>query len=216
VSVENGAGGRPPESADFAAARVGGSRRRIPIAALAWAAILGGVVAVGLSGHLGGSGGAGDPAAAGAAAATGAVPTTARPAASFIRLVEGTKSPRFDPDFPSPSPRDVEETSEPGPIALDATRQASAVFVHGDVFADQVTWVFVSLQSLDGQVGGWASVSIPGAAGEARDNRPALRFDVELAIPTTMATGVLMVQANAYNAGGVLIASTRVRLAADM
>jgi len=215
VSVGNGAGGRPPESADFAAARVAGSRRRIPIAALAWVVILGGVVAIGLSGRLGRPGGPG-AAAHDAGAATVDVAITTRPAPSFIRIVEGTKSPRFDPDFPSPSPRDVEETSEPGPIALDATRQASAVFVHGDVFADQVTWVFVSLQSLDGQVGGWASVSIPGAAGEARDNRPALRFDVELAIPTTMATGVLMVQANAYNAGGVLIASTRVRLAADM
>lgn len=215
MSVGNGAGGRPPESAGFAAARVAGSRGRIPIAALAWVVILGGVVAIGLSGRIAGPGGPG-AAADRSGASIVDVATTAQPAASFIRLVEGTKSPRFDPDFPSPSPRDVEETSEPGPIALDATRQASAVFVHGDVFADQVTWVFVSLQSLDGQVGGWASVSIPGAAGEARDNRPALRFDVELAIPTTMATGVLMVQANAYNAGGVLIASTRVRLAADM
>ena len=213
MSVGNGAGGRPPESADFAAARVGGSRRRIPIAALAWAVILGGVVAVGLSGRLGEPGGRTPN---GAGGSTVAVATTAQPVPSFIRIVEGTRSPRFDPDFPSPLPGDVEETSEPGPIALDATRQASAVFVHGDVFADQVTWVFVSLQSLDGQVGGWASVSIPGAAGEARDNRPALRLDVELAIPTTMATGVLMIQANAYNAGGVLIGSTRVRLAAEM
>ena len=55
----------------------------------------------------------------------------------------------------------------------------------------------------------------PGAAGAVR-GRPALRFDVELAVPTAMAAGVLLVQANAYNAKGGLIAATRLRLAAEM
>ena len=123
--------------------------------------------------------------------------------------------PRFDPDFPT-FPPSVVETSAPGPINLQATRHPSTIFVHADVFAQQVTWVFVSLLSLDGQVGGWASVSIPGAAGDGRDHGPALRFDVELAVPTGMATGVLVVQANAYNAAGTLIASTRVRLTPNM
>jgi len=214
VSREEGSAGRPPESADFAAARVGGSRRRPPIAVLAWVLILGGMVAVGLGGRSGsGGGGAAGGQTTGVA---GVVPTLAPPAPSFLRLVEGTKSPRFDPDFPTLPPRNPTETGPPGPIELQATRHPSTVFVHGDVFAEQVTWVFVSLQTLDGQVGGWASVSIPGAAGEAKDNRPALRFDVELAVPTAMATGVLTVQANAYNSGGNLIASTRVRLAPEM
>ena len=206
MSRDDGAGGRGPEQADFAAARVGGSRRRSPVAVLAWIVVLGGVVAVGLSGRSGG--GAGAPGAADTAAATGI-------ASSSFHLVEGSRSPRFDPDFPTAPPRNVSETSPPGPINLEATRQASTVFVHGDVFAQQVTWVYVSLQTLDGQVGGWASVSIPGAVGEGRDHRPALRFDVELSVPTGMVTGVLLVQANAYNGNGRLIASTRLRLAAD-
>lgn len=213
MSPDDSSNGRAPESADFAAARVAGSRRRPPIAVLAWVVVLGGAVAFGLSGR---SGGEGAPGAAGpAAASTLASEPTGRTASSSFRVVEGPRSPRFDPDFPTLPPRDATETSPPGPIFLAATRQPSAVFVHGDVDAQQVTWVFVSLQTLDGQVGGWASVSIPGAAGGGK-GRPALRFDVELAVPTAMATGVLTVQANAYNANGGLIASTRLRLAAEM
>ena len=214
MKPDDGSSGRAPEGADFEAARVAGSRRRPPIAVLAWVVILGGVIAIGLSGR---SGSAAGGTATGQAAATtlDVAPTGPRGLSSF-RVVEGPRSPRFDPDFPTLPPRTTTETSAPGPIGLQATRHPSTVFVHGDVFAGQVTWVFVSLQTLDGQVGGWASVSIPGAAGEGQDDRPALRFDVELAIPTAMATGVLLVQANAYNAEGALIASTRVRLAAEM
>jgi len=210
VSGAGGSNQRPPEHADFAAARVGGARRRPPLAILGWVVVLGSVVAVGLSGRIGAAGATGTPGATAVPAAT----PSGRPAPSF-RLVEGTHSPRFDPDFPTLPPGNPTETSEPGPLVLEATRNPSSVFVHGDVFADQVTWVFVSLQTLDGQVGGWASVSIPGAAGEGK-GLPALRFDVELAVPTGMATGVLMVQAHAYDAHGGLVASTRVRLAAAM
>jgi hypothetical protein len=214
VSPGDGSNRRAPESADFAA-RVGGARRRPPIAILAWVVVLGGFVAVGLSGRFGGAGAAAPGAVGTAAASTLEAESTGRIASSSFRIVEGSRSPRFDPDFPTPPPVDTTETSPPGPLSLEATRHPSAVFVHGEVFADKVTWVFVSLQTLDGQVGGWASVSIPGAAGEA-SGRPALRFDVELAIPTGMATGVLMVQANAYDATGGIIASTGVRLAAEM
>ncbi len=165
-------------------------------------------MALGLSGRSAGSGGS-------AAVATGAsqvAPGTSsgEPAAtprrdfSSFRIVVGS----FPPD--------VTATSEPGPVSIQASRHPSTVFVHGDVFAPQVTWVYVSLQSLDGQIGGWASVSIPGAAGNGRDHGPALRFDVELAIPTQLAAGVLLVQANAYDAAGGLVGSTRVRLAAEM
>jgi hypothetical protein len=213
VKVDDKSDARAPEHADFAAARVGGSRRRTPLTALGWLVVLGGVVAVGLSGRTGDAGADGGgvttPPAAGHAAAT-------RLPSSSIRIVEGTRSPRFDPDFPTLPPRSVEATSEPGPINLDATRQSSSVFVHGDVFAENVTWVYVSLQTPDGRVAGWASVSIPGAAGDGRDQRPALRFDVELAIPTAMASGALSVQANAYDVSGTVIASTRVRLDPQM
>ena len=80
----------------------------------------------------------------------------------------------------------------------------------------QVTQVIVSLQSPDGQVVDSGSVTIPAAVGDGRDHRPPLAFDVELAVPTILATVVLVVQAQAFNAEDGLIASTRVRLEAEM
>ena len=214
MSVGAGPGDGTPEMAGFATARVGGPGRRLPVAALGWVVVLVGVVAIGLSGRAGDTG-AGPGGAAGATMSVAIQPASRGPTTS-VGVVQGSRSPGFNPASPFPRPRNAEATSLPGPINLDATRQPSAVFVHGDVFAQQVTWVSVSLQTLDGQVGGWASVSIPGAAGDGRDHRPALGFDVELAVPTTMAAGVLVVQANAHNAEGGLIASTRVRLEPEM
>lgn len=211
MSQLDGSNGRQPESADFAASRVRGSKRP-PILVVGWVVVLGGVMALGLSARSGESGGG--PAVAGAAS-----PATStlelQPNSSFFRIIDRSIPPRFDPDFPS-FPTNVVATSAPGPINLQASRHPSTIFIHGDVFAQQVTWVFVSLQSLDGQVGGWASVSIPGGASDGRDHRPALRFDVELAVPTGMATEALVVQALAYNAAGVLVATTRVRLTPDL
>src|SRR5207247_10276387 len=70
------------------------------------------------------------------------------------------------------------QTSGPGPIQLLAQRHADTVFVHGDVFAPNITWVFFSLQAADGRVAGWASVSVPGSTGAAAaTGEPALRFD---------------------------------------
>ena len=211
MSQLDGSNGRPLERADFAASRVRGSRRP-PILVLGWVVVLGGVMALGLSAR---SGGSGSEAVVANAASPAASTFDFQPNPSFFRIIDKTIPPRFEPDFPS-FPTNIVATSEPGPINLQASRHPSTIFVHGDVFAQQVTWVFVSLQSLDGEVAGWASVSIPGAAGDSRDHRPALRFDVELAIPTGLATGVLVVQANAYNAAGGLIAATRVRLTPEM
>jgi len=208
VSLEPPERSGPPESADFSTARIHGRRRRPPIVVIGWIAILGGFVALGLSGRSAGAGGSGTDAtgASAAAVAMASAPPTAtrRPEFSSFRIAVES----FPPD--------VTATSEPGPVSIQATRHPSTVFVHGDVVAQQVTWVYVSVQSLDGQIGGWASVSIPGGASGGGDHQPALRFDVELAIPTEMAAGVLLVQAHAYNAAGGLVGSTRVRLAAEM
>jgi hypothetical protein len=204
VSLQDG--GRAPEHADFAASQVDGRRRRPSMALLGWVAVLVGVVGLGLSGRSGDT-------AAGPLAATDSSTAVPRPSAESTVAPPPTRSvvpPRFEPDgFPI-------ATGAPGPIQIQATREPSTVYVHGDVFAQQVTSVFVGLQSLDGQVGGWASVVIPGAAGDGRDHRPALRFDVELAVPTGLATGVLVVRANAYNADGRLVGSTNVRLEPQM
>jgi hypothetical protein len=203
VTPRESPSGQAPESADFAAARVGGTRRRLPIAALGWLVVLGAVVALGLSGRDSGS-----PVGAGSTgAAVSPTATLAAVSQGSARPTDRAIPPRFEPDMIAIA------SSQPGPIHLEATRQPSSVFVHGDVFAKRITWVFVALQSPDGQVGGWASVSVPGSASApTRSGTPALRFDVELNVPTGLATGVLIVQANAYDASGALVGTTRVRL----
>ena len=146
---------RTPESADFAG-RIRAPRRRPPIAVLGWVAVLGAIVALGLSGQPTQSGATSPATAApGTDVARAGAASASQPRPSY-RLVGDTTPPRFDPDFPTFSSSAGIWTSPPGPINLQASRHPSTVFVHGDVFAQQVTWVFVSLQSLDGQVGGWA------------------------------------------------------------
>jgi hypothetical protein len=194
------ANGREPETADFSAVRVQGPRRWQPILVAAWLVALGGMVALGLSGRSADSG-----------TGTGAVPSigqsvSARPSAT----TQPTLIARF-PGFPA----DVTpvQTSGPGPIQLQAQRHASSVFVHGDIYAPDITWVFFSLQGPDGRVAGWASVSVPGSVGPAAaSGGPAMRFDVELAVPSDFNEGTLLVVAHAYNAHGVLVSATSVNL----
>ena len=192
--------GREPETADFSAARLQGPRRRQPIIVAAWLVVLGGVVALGLSGR--------SPDSTGAAGAIASIPPpvgarapTARQPTVIVRL----------PDFPA----DVTpvQTSGPGPIQLTAQRNANTVYVHGDVYPVNITWVYFSLQGPDGRVAGWASVSVPGSSGPATaSGGPALRFDVELAVPSDFNQGGLLVLAHAYNAHGVLVSATSVDL----
>ena len=191
--------GRAPETADFTAARVQGPRRRQAILVAGWLVVLGGAVALGLSGR------STDTAAGAGAAASMGPRVSARP----------TTPPRSTtgrlPEFPA-STTPV-ETSGPGPIQLLAQRQANTVFIHGDVYAVDITWVFFSLQGPDGRVAGWASVSVPGSAGPATaSGAPALRFDVELAVPSDFNQGPLVVMAHAYNAHGSLVSATSLAL----
>ena len=86
------------------------------------------------------------------------------------------------------------------------------MYIHGDVFVANVTWVYVSLQDDRGRIAGWASVSVPGAAGPARGDGPTLRFDVDVAVPAGF-DGPLRINANAYDVDGVLMASTRIDIA---
>jgi hypothetical protein len=83
------------------------------------------------------------------------------------------------------------------------------MFVHGDVFVDQVTWVFVSLQNPTGRIAGWASVSVPGAAGPGARDGSTLRFDLELAVPSDFVAGPIWIQAHAYDSQGRVVASAR-------
>lgn len=192
--------GREPEAADFSAARVEGPRRMQPILVAAWLVALGGMVALGLIGR------STDPGTGAGAIASVGQSVSARPSATS----QPTLIARL-PDFPA----DVTpvQTNGPGPIQLQAQRHASRVFVHGDIYAADITWVFFSLQGSDGRIAGWASVSVPGSVGPAAaSGGPAMRFDVELAVPSDFNEDALLVLAHAYNAHGVLVSATSVDL----
>jgi hypothetical protein len=191
--------GRAPESASFDAARVGGGRRVQPsVFVVGFLALLGGLIAVSVGGR--------GPASASA-------PPAAVASTSPSRIAPPAATPTVRPR-PMPTTIDVRTepgpvvTSPPGAIELLARRQAGAMFVHGDVFVPRVTWVYVSLQDDTGDVAGWASVSVPGAAGPGKEDGPTLRFDVELPVPERFA-GRVWLSANAYDADGALIATVR-------
>ena len=73
--------------------------------------------------------------------------------------------------------------------------------------------MYVSVSDDTGIVAGWASVSVPGAAGAGQGAGPTLRFDIEVAVPAPF-NGRLWVTANAYNDAGELVGSTRLATAA--
>ena len=195
--------GREPESASFETVRVAVRRTRPPFFVFGFLATVAALVVVGVGGQLpagpaSASPGAVDAASAGAAGPSALAPTPRLPfpGASGDPLPVG-----------SPGVAQI-LTSGPGPIQIVARRYAQGIFVHGDVFVPRVTWVFVSLQDDEGRVAGWASVSVPGAAGPGVGNGPSLRFDVEVAVPDAY-DGRLWIQANAYDANGERVASTR-------
>jgi hypothetical protein len=191
---------RAPEGATFEAARLGGPRRRPPVLVLAFAILLTGVVAIGISGRT-------------PAAAPG-VPGSPLALASAAPVSRGPEGPPVGPGS-SPDHAPIVATPGGGPIELLVRRHPETMFVHGDVFVERATWVFVSLQNSVGRVAGWASVSIPGAAGPATGNGPTLRFDLELAVPSDFVDGPIWIQAYAYDAQGRIVASARLGTNAD-
>ena len=190
--------GREPESASFETVRVGGRRARPPFFVLGFLAVIGTLVVVGVGGR-------------GPAQPTSAPPVAVdSPSASPASEV-GLPTPLIvvpEPEIPVAAPI---LTSGPGPIQIVARRHPETMFIHGDVFVPRVTWVFVSLQDDAGRVAGWASVSVPGAAGPGVGNGPTLRFDVEVAVPEGYEDR-LWIQANAYDADGAPVASTRLEV----
>lgn len=201
--------GRAPESASFETARVGARRTRPPLFVFGFLAVIGALVVAGVGGR-------------GPAGPTGAPPVAvASPSAGQVRGPVLATPPRvIFPGgslgaSPPPSPDAAPIlTSEPGPIQIVARRHPETIFIHGDVFVPRVTWVFVSLQDDAGRVAGWASVSVPGAAGPGVGNGPTLRFDVEVAVPVGYEDR-LWIQANAYDADGAQVASTRLEVPPD-
>ncbi len=199
--------GRAPEGATFASARVPGRAGRPRLFLLGLLAVLAAIVGGAVVGR------------------TEADPHAIRPVGlvspGAVALGAGgtsapTPSPRGSRFSPGGSPDAAPVvTNGPGPIQLKARRQPNTMFVAGDVFAAHVTWIFVSLQDERGRVAGWASVSMPGAAGPAVGAGPTLRFAVELAVPADAASGKLWVLADAYDTAGALVASTRLQVDPD-
>lgn len=195
---------RVPESASFDAARVRGPRFQPPIVVAGFLVLLVTIVALGVGGQV-------NPATTpppNAALASSGVPVPTVAAASAAPSAQSARGPRATPPAPAPV-----MTSGPGPIQIVAQRSTAGMFIHGDVFASRVTWVYVSVSDDTGIVAGWASVSVPGAAGASQGAGPALRFDIEIAVPAAF-NGRLWVTANAYNDAGEPAGSTRLATAA--
>jgi hypothetical protein len=187
--------GHEPEGASFATASVASGRGSQPLLILGFIVAVGAVVAIGVGGQA--SGPASTPHAA-----------IASPTAAPARTAASGPLPTRQQSARAAGPV---VTSEAGDVQLLARRASSSIFVHGEVFLPRVTWVFVSLQDDAGNVAGWSSVSIPGAAGPGQGAGPTIRFDVELAIPDSF-SGRLWVHANVYDSSGLLVSSSRLEV----
>lgn len=185
--------GREPQSASFETRRVPTRRGAQPVFILGFVLFVGAFVAVGVGGRS-----APQPTLAPAAvdASVAVTPEPTRPP---------TPTPTPHPFAGVPGAARLFE-SGPGPIVIEARRLPTSIYIHGDVFVPGVTWVYVSLVDGAGNVAGWASVSVPGAAGPARSDAPALRFDLEMAVPGG-STGRMWLAANAYDARSYAIAN---------
>ena len=128
------------------------------------------------------------------------------------RIPTGVASPGLAAEVPAPTPQASRSmasivSSAPGsPIELTISRHPESIFVHGDVYVAGVSWVFVNLIDGNGRVAGWAQVSAPGGVRAPRATGPALRFDLDVALPD-WATGPLSVHASAYASDGSTVAS---------
>jgi hypothetical protein len=196
--------GREPEHAEFAVARVGaqGRGRWSRLALAGFAAVLLGMIAVAIASR------------APAPSSAGAAPTA--PGAGGLAHLGSPLPPSAGTPTPLPTVLELRipivpvQTSDPASkeIHLEVQRQPNGMFVHGDVYVARVTWVFVSLRDPSGTITGWASVSVPGAAGPGVRGGPTMRFDVELAVPTGYA-GPLTIQATAYDGTGRVVGATQ-------
>lgn len=194
-------GDRSAEPVEFEAARVLVGRRRPSLFMAGWVVLLGGVVALGITGRSGGATGTG------AAAASGA-PTSGGPGRAGVEL-----SRRFDPSFPGLI---VVEAGETAGLEIKATRRPSAVSIQGAVLAHGSTAVLFSMHGLDGAVARSVMLGVPELLADGRNHRPSWPMDVELAIPTDLAATALVIEADLYGPGGGRIDRIRLRLAPEM
>jgi hypothetical protein len=190
---------RRDDGATFSGATARG-RGRPPVFLLVFLALLGGIFVAGFGGRV-----------------TDPHPSVAPPAA----LASVGPSPSAEPSAMEPVATSMPTarpvvTSGPGPLVLKARRNAATVYVHGDVFAPRVTWMYVALQDASGRVAGWTSVSVPdpgSLASPAPDGAAPMLFDVEVAVPADTYPGLILVFAHAHDADGALVGTAQLELA---
>jgi hypothetical protein len=122
-------------------------------------------------------------------------------------------SRRFDPAFPNLI---VVEAGQTRTLAIEATRRPSMVAIHSAVFAQQATRAVFILHTLDGEVADSIAMLDPAMLADGRDVRPSWPIAVELAIPTAVASKVLVVEAEVYGADDARIDTIRLQLAPEM
>ena len=185
---------RRDEGASFTGATPRG-RGRPPAFLVGFLVVVVGVVVAGVSGRLT------DPAPSPAPPA-GIASTDPTPAAS---TVPASSTPTVRPAV----------TSEPGPMVLKARRNAATVYVHGDVFAPRVTWIYVALQDAAGRVAGWTSLSLPYPGDPSSDpvGELPILFDVEVTVPGDTYPGPIFVFAHAHDADGAMVGTAQLELA---
>jgi hypothetical protein len=179
-----------PESADFAPVQVGGRGRRghwAPMLAAGWVVVLAAVVALGALGRA---------APAPVSSLPSAVPAAVGPVIRF------GINPRQQPAGPT-------RTSDPNLVALSVSTLPSGVAVSGTILSRSVVWVFVSVQDEAGAVQAWRSLSVEDPDGGIRPSlQPAFAIQIDLPAPTAT-SGLLWVEANAYNSIGRKVGSAR-------
>jgi hypothetical protein len=171
-------------------------RGRPPVFLVVFLALLGGVVVAGFGGRLA------EPA-----------PSAVSPAAGASTGPTESPAPSVAPPS-TPAARPV-VTSAPGPLVLRARRNAATVYVHGEVVAPRVTWVYVALQDAAGRVAGWTSVSLPdpGPPSPSSEDAAPMLFDVEVLVPADLYPGAMFVFAHAHDADGALVGTAQLELA---
>ena len=180
------------EHAEFAPTRIGGRRRRGwgPLLIAGWVAVLGAVVGAGAIGRaIDGS-----PRARPSLVAAGMPsprPTIAAEAAPELRPTAGPA-----------------RSSEPDPLAYEVSSDPTGLAITGTILARPAVWVFVSIQTLGGDVITWRSLSVEDPNGGIRPDRTP-SFELHVPLAATLAGGPLVVEVNAYNNIGRKIGSVR-------
>jgi hypothetical protein len=194
----------------FALMRVESSRRpRIP-ATLASAGVIG-LVAIGALNHLPGG------TQIASVADTQAPPAATQPA----RTLRSSRPPPHGSlgaglANGSPTGADAVETGETGALAIQATRRPSTVAIQGAVFAQQANAVLFTMRSLDGEIADSIARLVPAMLADGRNHRPSWPMNVELTIPTALASTALVIEAEVYGPDGVRIDGIRLRHAPEI